>query len=61
MNKPEHDVGAVKQSAHGRWPEILAALGGVNPELLDGRNHPCPRCGGMDRFRFTDKDGGGSI
>lgn len=44
--------------AIGRWREILPLLG-VNPKLLDGRQHPCPMCGGKDRFRFSDKDGRG--
>ena len=61
MTKPKHDAAALKQAARGRWAEILAALGGVDVGLLDGKNHPCPRCGGMDRFRFTDKDGDGSV
>jgi len=48
----------VKQAARGRWPEILAALGGVDPALLDGKHHPCPKCGGQDRFRLIDADAG---
>jgi hypothetical protein len=49
----------LKRMAAGRWPEILRALGGLPSELLDGKNHPCPRCGGNDRFRYlqTDLDG----
>ena len=62
MKKPTHDATALKQTAHDRWGEILATLGGVDAGLLDGKNHPCPRtgCGGTDRFRFTNKDGDGS-
>jgi putative DNA primase/helicase len=47
----------VKQSAHAYWPLILTRLG-VHPELLDGRNHPCPACGGVDRFQFTVRGNG---
>ncbi len=50
----------LKRMAAGRWPEILQALGGLPSELLDGKNHPCPRCGGNDRFRFSNLDGNGS-
>ncbi|MDD4270175.1 MAG: DUF3987 domain-containing protein [Thermoguttaceae bacterium] len=50
----------LKRMAAGRWPEILRALGGLPSELLDGKNHPCPRCGGNDRFRFSNLDGNGS-
>lgn len=49
---------AIKQAASGRWPEILTALGGVDPELLDGQHHPCPKCRGTDRFRLIDEEAG---
>jgi len=49
---------AVKQAAQGRWPEILSALGGIEPGLLDGKHHPCPKCGGRDRFRLIDPEAG---
>ncbi|MFA6267114.1 MAG: toprim domain-containing protein [Pseudolabrys sp.] len=42
-----------KDIARGRWRGILTSLG-VPAALLDGKHHPCPRCGGKDRFRFTD-------
>lgn len=51
----------IKDAARGRWAAILAAVAGLPAEILDGRHHPCPRCGGTDRFRFTDQDGDGSI
>ena len=51
------DVAALKQQAAGRWPELLTALGGVGAELLDGKNHSCPKCGGKDRFRLIDAGG----
>jgi phage/plasmid primase-like uncharacterized protein len=40
----------VKAAARGRWQKVLRALLGWPPQLLDGRGHPCPRCGGVDRF-----------
>lgn len=46
-------------AARGRWKGILIALG-MNPAHLDGEHHPCPACGGKDRFRFEDRDGSGS-
>lgn len=52
------DVEAIRQSAAGRWPEIIAAVGGVDHDLLDGRHHPCPQCGGTDRFRLIDAAAG---
>jgi len=53
MDKPR-----TLDAAHGRWREILPQLG-VSPTVLDGKHHPCPACGGDDRFRFHDrqKDG----
>ena len=45
---------ALKRQAAGRWPELLSELGGVPSDVLDGRNHPCPKCGGTDRFRLID-------
>ena len=43
----------------GNWRAILSALG-IPSNLLDGQHHPCPGCGGKDRFRFDDKDGRGT-
>ena len=50
------DKGEVKRAADGRWAEILAAKCGVDPELLDGKHHPCMKCGGVDRFRWDRKE-----
>ena len=52
------DANDVKQAAAGKWPEILTTLGGIPPESLNGKNGPCPRCGGTDRFRFIDPEAG---
>ncbi|MCX7424379.1 MAG: AAA family ATPase [Planctomycetia bacterium] len=49
----------VKQLAAGRWVEVLSAVGGIDAELLDGAHHPCPKCGGDDRFSLAyEADGG---
>jgi putative DNA primase/helicase len=47
-----------KERAHGRWRDILPALG-IAAEYLDGKPHPCPACGGRDRFTFYDDTGDG--
>ena len=39
----------VKAAARGLWIETFVAAG-IDFLLLDGRGHPCPRCGGRDRF-----------
>jgi len=46
-------VDEIKRAASGRWLEILSAAG-IASEVLDGRHHPCPKCGGTDRFRAFD-------
>lgn len=53
-----HSFAEVKAAAEGRWPGILIASG-MAPELLNKRHHPCPGCGGRDRFRFIDAKGDG--
>ncbi|MBW7931897.1 MAG: zinc-binding protein, partial [Gammaproteobacteria bacterium] len=51
---------AVKQRAHGRWSEILGALG-LDERLLKRKPGPCPLCkDGVDRFQYTDKFGEGN-
>ncbi len=54
MNKVEE----IKRAASGRWCEIFTVLGGVSAHILDGKHHPCPRCGGTDRFRCIDAEVG---
>lgn len=46
--------------ARGRWPDLLAQLGGLTPDQLTNKHQPCPLCGGKDRYRFDDQDGNGS-
>ena len=60
--RPRYDLELILQSASGRWESILHEIAGIPAELLDGRHHPCPSCGGEDRFRFTDfRDKGAAI
>lgn len=55
----EARVADIKRRAHGRWNELLRALG-VDESILNKRNQPCPLCGGTDRFQYTDKYGEGN-
>jgi len=48
----------LKDQTKGRWKEILTGLG-VDQKLLNGYHQPCPFCGGVDRFRFTNHEGEG--
>lgn len=56
MNKL--NVSTLKQQAASRWPEILTEVGGCPASIFDGNNHPCPKCGGVDRFRMIDREVG---
>jgi hypothetical protein len=55
---PKLDAKQVKMAAANRWPEILLAVCSIDNSLLDGKHHPCPKCGGTDRFRTIDKRAG---
>ncbi len=48
------DAAEVKSAANGRWTVILPALTGIDAAVLDEKKHPCPKCGGTDRFRCLD-------
>lgn len=52
-------TGIGEQCVH-RWRSILPQLG-VSSKYLTGKQGPCPKCGGKDRFRFDDKDGRGTF
>ncbi|WP_038215270.1 DUF7146 domain-containing protein [Xenophilus azovorans] len=53
-------IDVAKQRAHGRWTEILSALG-LDERMLRRRPMPCPVCkDGVDRFQYTDKFGEGN-
>jgi P4 family phage/plasmid primase-like protien len=49
-----YETQSVKDAARGRWPEIITSLTRIESGSLDGRHHPCPQCGGTDRFRAFD-------
>lgn len=38
----DNDVAAIKAAAVGRFKDIWSSVG-ISPDLLDGREHPCPR------------------
>lgn len=59
--RPQHyDADTVRSFAHDQWADILSVLGGVSSEFFNGNHCPCPKCGGTDRFRFSDDGGDGS-
>jgi len=61
MNSGTHflDKNKIQEQAKGQWKKILTTLG-VDGAALDGKHHPCPLCGGADRFRFDDQGGKGT-
>ena len=53
-----NQVRKLKREARGRWREILHHVGGLPLEILDGRWHDCPKCGGKKTFRFVSNETG---
>ena len=48
----------IKKAARGRELDILEDVAGIDGKYLDGKHHPCPKCGGKDRFRLVNADDG---
>ncbi len=48
------DISTVKSLASGRWIYLIPALSSCPADILDSSKHPCPKCGGTDRFRAYD-------
>lgn len=47
-----------KEAARGSWRSILLALG-MDEKFINGRNGPCPCCGGTDRWQWVNDEGHG--
>ena len=52
------DLFELKSAAQGQWKSIFSSACGLSSEILNGRHHPCPKCGGSDRFRMVDEQAG---
>ncbi|HZY66961.1 MAG TPA: toprim domain-containing protein [Devosia sp.] len=50
----------LRERARGHWKHLLSAVGGIDSRWLDGKHHPCPLCGGKDRWRFDNLKGDGT-
>ena len=48
------DADKLRPYARGHWQQILPAHTPIPADVLDNIHHPCPRCGGTDRFRALD-------
>jgi Zinc-binding domain of primase-helicase/Toprim-like len=44
----------LSDAVKGKWEDIFRALLGWGDEILSSKHHPCPQCGGTDRFRVMD-------
>ena len=51
-------IDEIKRAAAGHELEMLTSVAGIPTDVLDGKGHPCPRCGGNDRFSLVDRDDG---
>lgn len=49
------DAATVTAAAEGRQLEILQHVAGIPSDCLNGKHHPCPQCGGKDRFRLINQ------
>ena len=56
--KPRYELADIKRAVRVRAVDVLENVAGIPRELLDGRHHGCPKCGGDDRFRLIDSDQG---
>lgn len=54
----QQEAERIKEAARGRWRDVLSALGGISADVLDGKHHPCPKCGGTDRFSLMNEEAG---
>ena len=53
-----YDKEEVRAAAAGQWKSLLINIAGLPEDALSGKNCPCPKCGGTDRFRMLDEDRG---
>jgi len=54
---PKYESNDVVATCPGREIEVFERLAGISASVLDGRGHPCPTCGGTDRFSFVQNEG----
>lgn len=45
------DKEVILSAARGREVEIYRDVAGISADIMDGKHHSCPKCGGKDRFR----------
>lgn len=45
------DADQVKRAAEGRGGQLVLSLTSIDPQICDGAEHPCPKCGGRRGFK----------
>lgn len=51
-------ISDIKHAARGREVELLEHVALLPSDILKGQHHPCPDCGGKDRFRLINANAG---
>lgn len=51
-------ISQVREMVGGNVRDVLVYVAGIPSERCDGKYHPCPRCGGTDRFRVINQETG---
>jgi len=52
------DAKEIKNRLVGQWATVISQLCRIDPSILDGEHHPCPKCGGKKRFNLCRKGTG---
>lgn len=52
------DAQEAKARLAGQWSTVISTLCRVDPAILDGDHHPCPKCGGTKRFNLCREGSG---
>lgn len=54
MIKNNYNWKEIEPKLSGLWENALLALTGISRDCFNRRHQPCPSCGGVDRFRWTN-------
>lgn len=61
-NKRKREILKIREAMVGRWTAAIQDASHIPRKHLNGRGHPCPKCGGKDRFAaFPDVAQRGSV
>lgn len=61
-NNRKHSIAEIREVMVGRWIPAIQDACDISRKHLNGRGHPCPKCGGKNRFAaFPDVAERGSV